>query len=180
MACRENLETYLAQRGIAYEIQHNPPVFTAPRVAASEHIPGKKLVKVVMVFAGEQLAMLVLSGHFDVDLRAAGTALGVREVRLAREDEFAAAFPDCEPGTMPPLGNLYGIPVHVEEALEEDESIVFQVGTHTDTMTISYRDFARLARPKVHRLGFVPGKSTSRLLRPRGYQRGPARWRSAR
>jgi Ala-tRNA(Pro) deacylase len=159
MACKENLETYLGQRGIAYEIQHNPPAFTATRVAASEHIPGRKLAKVAMVFAGEQLAMLVLPGDFDVDLRAAGTALGVREVRLAREDEFVAAFPDCEPGTMPPLGNLYGIPVHVDEALEEDESIVFRVGTHTDTMSISYRDFTKVARPKIDRLGFVPEKT---------------------
>jgi Ala-tRNA(Pro) deacylase len=100
----------------------------------------------------------VLPGHFDVDLRAACTALGVRDVRLAREDEFAAAFPDCEPGTMPPLGNLYGFPVHVDE-LGEEGSIVFQVGTHTDAMSISYRDFTRLARPKVARLGFVPDKT---------------------
>jgi len=36
-----------------------------------------------------------------------------------------------------------------ERAVPEDPSIVFQAGTHTDTMRIRYADFARLAKPTV-------------------------------
>jgi Ala-tRNA(Pro) deacylase len=76
----------------------------------------------------------------------------VGEVRLAQEKEFEGAFPDCELGAMPPFGNLYDLPVYVEETLTEDEIIVFRAGTHTDTMSVSYADFERLVEPAVAEL----------------------------
>ena len=50
---------------------------------------------------------------------------------------------------MPPFGNLYDLPVYVDVSLTEDPSIVFQAGTHTETMRIRYADFARLVKPTV-------------------------------
>ena len=50
---------------------------------------------------------------------------------------------------MPPFGNLYGIPVYVDQTLTEDERIVFQAGTHTDTIRMSYADFASLVSPMI-------------------------------
>jgi Ala-tRNA(Pro) deacylase len=50
---------------------------------------------------------------------------------------------------MPPFGNLYEVPVYVDRALAEDETIVFRSGTHTDTMSVSYEDFEKLVRPTV-------------------------------
>jgi Ala-tRNA(Pro) deacylase len=48
-----------------------------------------------------------------------------------------------------PFGNLYGVPVYVEETLAEDETIVFRAGTHTDTMSVRYADFEPLFGPTV-------------------------------
>ncbi len=39
------------------------------------------------------------------------------------------------------VGNHYGIAVYVDKHLTEDESIVFPIGTHTDTMSLKYADF---------------------------------------
>jgi Ala-tRNA(Pro) deacylase len=50
---------------------------------------------------------------------------------------------------MPPFGNLYGLPVYVESNLTKQETIVFPVGISTDTMSLRYSDFARLAQPTV-------------------------------
>jgi Ala-tRNA(Pro) deacylase len=50
---------------------------------------------------------------------------------------------------MPPFGNLYDLPLYVDRSLAEDETIVFDSGTHTDTMSMKYADFARLAKPIV-------------------------------
>ena len=50
---------------------------------------------------------------------------------------------------MPPFGNLYGIPVYVDRTLTHDPKIVFNAGSHRETMTIAYADFERLVRPEV-------------------------------
>jgi Ala-tRNA(Pro) deacylase len=70
-------------------------------------------------------------------------------VRLAEEREFAATFADCDVGAMPPFGNLYDVDVYVDPSVADNESIVFRAGTHTDTISVAYADFARLVQPSV-------------------------------
>ena len=77
-----------------------------------------------MVRADGRPAMLVLPAVHQVDLSRAATALGAQDVRLAQEDEFAALFPDCDVGAMPPFGERYGVPVYVDPSLAEAERIV--------------------------------------------------------
>jgi Ala-tRNA(Pro) deacylase len=147
--CRDRLEEYLRENRVPFEAQHHPRAVTAQEVAASEHLPGKLLAKTVMVLADGEMVMLALPAPYQVDLERAAAALGVKEVRLAEEEEFEETFPDCEVGAMPPFGNLYGVPVYVDETLAEDETIVFRSGTHTETMSVSYADFERLAEPAI-------------------------------
>jgi len=149
MQCKERLETYFRESSTPFQVQHHATAYTAQRVAESEHIPGKLMAKAVMVFADGRAVMLVLPADYRVHLGKAAAALGATDVRLAHEDEFASAFPDCEIGAMPPLGNLYGMPVYVDRSLTEDETIVFRAGTHSDTMSIKYVDYERLVHPSV-------------------------------
>jgi Ala-tRNA(Pro) deacylase len=68
---------------------------------------------------------------------------------IAKEKDFEELFPDCEIGAMPPFGNLYNLEVWVDQILTEDEFIVFQAGSHVETLRIKYSDYARLVSPKV-------------------------------
>ena len=148
MDCKDRLEAYLREKQVPFDVRHHPRAITAQEVAASEHVPGKMLAKTVMVLADGKMVMLALPAPYQVDMDKAGKVLGV-EVRLAHEEEFENTFPDCEVGAMPPFGNLYEVPVYVEAALAEDETIVFRAGTHTDTMSVSYADFENLVEPTI-------------------------------
>ena len=75
--------------------------------------------------------------------------VGVRDAALASEREFKQHFPDCETGAMPPFGNLYVIPVYVDETLMRDTEIAFNAGTHLELIRMSCADFERLAKPIV-------------------------------
>lgn len=136
-----------------FQVQHHPLAYTAQAVAASEHIPGKMMTKVIMAYADGRLVMLALPAPRRVDVAKSAAALGAKEVRLAQEQEFAATFPDCQVGAMPPFGNLYNVPVYVDEVLTDDDTIVFRAGTHTDTISLKYTDFDRLVKPTVADLG---------------------------
>jgi Ala-tRNA(Pro) deacylase len=149
MQCKDRLETYLCDEKMPFEVQHRSVAYTAQHVAASEHVPRKLLAKTVMVIPDGKMVMLALPASHWVELERAAAVLGAREVRPAREAEFGAAFPDCEVGAMFPFGNLYDVPVYVDRALTEDETIVFRAGTHTDTMPLKCADCARLVRPTV-------------------------------
>jgi Ala-tRNA(Pro) deacylase len=51
------------------------------------------------------------------------------------------------------------MPVWVDESLAGDGEIVFNAGTHAQTVHMAYADFARLVRPRValFRTGVAPG-----------------------
>jgi Ala-tRNA(Pro) deacylase len=149
MICKTKLETYLRENEVPYSVQHHPKAFTAQDVAASEHIPGRVLAKVVMVLADAKPVMLVLPAPERLHMPEVKRALSGKDVHLAHEHEFASIFPDCEVGSMPPFGNLYNVPVFVDEMLTREDKIFFQVGTHTDTMSIAYKDYERLVHPTV-------------------------------
>ena len=153
---RERLEAFLREQKVPFQVHHHAQAFTAQEVAEREHVRGQLVAKVVIVIADGKQAMLVLPAPVKVSLPRAAAAIGAKEIRLAREEEFAVSFPDCELGAMPPFGNLYDLPVWVERSLTAHETIYFQAGTHTDTMSLRFADFERLVRPKVAEFGSQP------------------------
>jgi Ala-tRNA(Pro) deacylase len=139
----------LDKNGVKYEQYKHRQAFTAQGVAQEQHVSGKLVAKVVVVKTGGQYALAVLPAHCKVDLEKICEVTGSSDVALATEDEFARLFPDCELGAMPPFGNLYNLRTYVDTALERDEEIFFQAGTHVDTIKMKYADFHRLVQPKV-------------------------------
>ena len=112
---RNRFEKYLRENGVAFDAQEHPTAFTAQKIAAFAHVPGRMFAKVVMASADGELVMLVLPAPSVVDVAKVSELLGGKQVRMAAEQEFAPTFPDCEPGAMPPFGNLYNVPVYVAE-----------------------------------------------------------------
>jgi Ala-tRNA(Pro) deacylase len=149
MECLERMKEYLSDNNVPFEIMTHTQAFTMPEVAAALHVPGEQVAKVVMAKGDGSMAMLVTSAAHRLDIPKVRDLLGADKVALAKEDEFADLFPDCEVGAMPPFGNLYNVPVYVDQALAEQASIVFRVGTHQQTMKVAYADYARLVGPMV-------------------------------
>ena len=151
MEGRQKLAAYLQESGVSFSVVTHPEAFTAQEVAAAGHVPGRNFVKVVMVFADDRLAMLCLPAPFDVDFDAAAEAFGCKKVRLATEDEFSGTFPDCEVGAMPPFGNLYEVPVYLDETVLDGDSIVFNACNHREMIEIPREAYVDLVKPEVTR-----------------------------
>ena len=156
MQCKERLEAYLREHQVPFQVQRHARTFSAQKIAESEHIPGKMVAKTVIVWVDHQMIALVLPASYRADMDKVRNLLGAKEIRLAQEAEFAATFPDCAVGTMPPFGNLYGIPVYVEQHLAAQEKMVFPAGTYTETMSLRYADFERLVHPRVIVFAHIP------------------------
>jgi len=147
----EKLKKFLNDNEIRFVCVSHSPAFTAQEIAASAHIPGQELAKTVMVELDGALAMAVLPASHQVDMAALQELAGAQKIDLASEEQFASLFPGCEPGAMPPFGNLYDIPVYAAEALAADEEITFNAGSHTELVRLAFEDFTRLVKPTTGR-----------------------------
>lgn len=149
MTIARKLKEYLDENKVPYKVATHQEVYTAQEVAASLHVPGKELVKVVIIKAKNKFIMAVLPADYKVNIEKVRTLLHDSEARLATEGEFKSLFPDCDVGAMPPFGNLYNVGVYVDKSLAEDEDIVFQAGSHVETIKMKYKDFDRIVGPEV-------------------------------
>ncbi len=143
------LTRFLDENKVEYVTIRHSPAYTAQKIAAAAHIPGREVAKTVMVNMDGKMAMAVLRATDQVDLDLLRSAANAKSVTLATEDDFRDAFQGVELGAMPPFGNLYGMQVFTDEALTKDAQIAFNAGSHTELLQLDYADFERLAKPKV-------------------------------
>jgi Ala-tRNA(Pro) deacylase len=141
----------LNESKVRYEILHHPEAVTAQRIAQAEHVKGRHHAKVVMIKSGGERLMAVLPADHQIDLEKVGKVIG-KTASLDSEKEFKSLFPDCAIGAMPPFGNLYGLPTYVDKSLAAQDYIVFEAGTHSDAIKLSYRDYEKIVKPQVEDL----------------------------
>lgn len=156
MAIAKVLKEFLDKNKVKYEVKKHEEVYTAQEIAHVQHVPGKFLAKSVIVKVDDKMVLFVMASNLIIDMPRLKKLTGAKVIRLATEDEFSKLFPGCEIGAMPPFGNLYNVPVCVDKGLTTDEYIVFNAGTHKETVKVKYKDFEKLVKPKVAEFAKLP------------------------
>ncbi len=143
------LKQYLDKNNAPYQVILHGEVYTAQELAQALHVPGKALVKVVIIKTDSGYCMAVLPASRKIDLPALQARLDTSMLAIATEQEIKELFPEAEIGAMHPFGNLSAMEVWVDESLTTDEYITFNAGTHYEAIRMKFTDFTRLARPGI-------------------------------
>jgi Ala-tRNA(Pro) deacylase len=151
------IQDYLEKAEVMFEVKEHKPTFSAQQMAAAEHEPGRYVAKPVVVKVDGKNMMCVLAASRKIDLSALKKQLGAKSVELVEEDEVGRIFGDCELGAEPPFGNLYDLPTLMDKALEDDDHIVFQAGTHDKAIKIKMDDYRKLVKPKIVEFSYQMG-----------------------
>jgi len=146
MAIMQSLQRLLDDNRVRYEVHAHSRSFTAKETAAADHVPPSEMAKVVVLKSGERFLLAVLPATRTLDLDILRETVGDAKLRLASEREFADVFAGCEPGAIPPFGQLFGMPTWVDDSLGRERELVFNAGNHRETVHLAYEDFVRLAK----------------------------------
>jgi Ala-tRNA(Pro) deacylase len=149
MGILSKLQAFLDQNQVEYRHTSHSTAYTAREVAAAEHVSACEIAKTVVFLSENGYAMAVLCADSVVDLEQLRLNLGLSRLRLATEAELGELFPQCELGAMPPIGNLFDLPVYVDSRLSTQETIAFNGGTHRDVVHMRFRDYERLVNPSI-------------------------------
>lgn len=157
MTVSRRLKEYLDENDVEYSVMTHEVAFTAQQMAAAQGITGWQVAKTVVLYCDGEYLMVVLQAPTRVDFDRIREILACEDVRLATESEMGKLFPGVELGAESPFGNLYNMPVYVDRGLAEAPKIVFNAGTHVETIQIKYADFDRLVCPRVVEIGRAVG-----------------------
>ena len=150
-AVTERLERWLRERGASFRLIEHAPVFTSEEAARVRGTPIEAGAKALVLRAEDRTVHVVLPGHRRVDNARLRAILGTRTLRFATPEELFA-LTGCVPGAVPPFGNLFGLPVLVDEELTQREEIAFNAGSNTVSIVMRCADFLRLSDARIHRL----------------------------
>ena len=150
-AVTERLERWLRERGARFRLLEHAPVFTSEEAARVRGTPIEAGAKALVLIAHDRPVHVVLPGHRRVDNARLRAILGTRTLRFATPEELFS-LTGCVPGAVPPFGNLFGLPVFVDEPLAEREEIAFNAGSNTVSIVMSCAEFLRLSGASIHKL----------------------------
>jgi len=148
MLMPQRLESHLNAKHVRFSMIFHPPTDSAQMSAAAMHLPGKEVAKAVALQAGKREILAVLPASYRINFEKLSAITGAN-VRLMDEERYSELFPDCERGVIPAFGELYGVPVYLDEALAEDPEIILSAGTYHDSVLMGNVDFVHLAEPQV-------------------------------
>ena len=147
MAILTSLQRLLEGNHVSYEVRAHRSAMTAADLATADHVPPSEVAKTVVLRSGERCLLAVLPATRHLDLQRLRALAEDPKLRLATEGELATLFPECELGAIPPISELWGAPVWVDDSLGREEETAFSGGNHHETVHLAYRDFVRLAKP---------------------------------
>jgi Ala-tRNA(Pro) deacylase len=147
-----DVRKFLDGHGVPYEALPHRPAYDAQRLAQAVDETGYHVAKTVLLKGDSDHLLAVLPATHRVDLADVTQRLRVDRLELASEEEVVERFPDCETGAVPPFGSRYGMTTLVDEALSEQEEIVFEGNTHEEAIRMRFADYFELEKPVVTRL----------------------------
>ena len=159
------LEEFLAARLAKFEVVSHLEAFTAQEQASTAHVSGWTWAKSVVVKKEDGYAMAVLPACCLIDIGRLRGLIGRGEIELASVEEIRRIAPTCEPGGLPPFGELFGMRTFVDESIALCRDITTPAGDLHTAIRIRATEYLRLASPRIGRFAIHEAMLASRPLR---------------
>ncbi len=138
----------LTEKGISFEKLEHPPVTTSSEAAGARGSELSQGAKAIIVKAKDQFYHLIISAAIPLDNNKLRKVIGSRRVRFARTEELFE-LTGCLPGAVPPFGNLFGLPVYMDDALLSEDTVYFNCGSHTISLRMKRADLVEFTGAQI-------------------------------
>jgi Ala-tRNA(Pro) deacylase len=142
-----DLTKVLDDAGAEYEVLPHDHTERATAEAQALGLPPAEVAKTLIVRTTSGHVRALVPASERVDMRKLREAIGESKdaVQLATEEEMARDYPEFPLGAVPPLGGAQSDPVIVDRRLADHEWLVFEAGSHDDSIRVKTADFVRIA-----------------------------------
>ena len=146
-AIHAKLVALLSAEAVEFQLTHHYPVTTSAEAAAARRAELRSGAKAMLVKAKAGFVLAVLAADRRVDWKLLAPLVG-KGARFATDEELQKAT-GLSKGAVPPLGSLFGLRTVYDRSLLEVETVNFNAGTHTDSVTMRRDDLIRIGGGEV-------------------------------
>ena len=152
MNCRSagsTLTKALGEQHVDYELIPHRRTQSAAAEARVIGVDPDHVAKTVVLASEAGFVRAVLRASDRIDLGKVKDILEREDVRLASEEMLVGAYPEFELGAVPPIGGSGKELVLIDERLAEHDSVVFEAGTHEQSVRIKTADLMSVAGGRI-------------------------------
>lgn len=142
-AIHAKLVALLSAEAVEFQLTHHDPVTTSAEAAAVRGAELRSGAKAMLVKARADFVLAVLAADRKVDWKRLAPLVGGKGARFATDEELHRAT-GLSKGAVPPLGLLFGLRTIYDRSLLEVETVNFNAGTHTDSVSMGRDDLIRI------------------------------------
>lgn len=148
MTVFEKIINLLESKHVAYKLTEHAPVRTSEEAARIRGVALKTGAKAMIAKCKDDYYLLVLPADKQIDWKRLRSILRVRDIRLATAEE-AEQVAGVQMGSVPPFGNVLGLPTYFDQGLFENEVVNFNPGSITHSIAMQSADLRALVTPIV-------------------------------
>jgi Ala-tRNA(Pro) deacylase len=147
-AIHAQLVALLSAEAVEFQLTHHAPVTTSAEAAAVRGAELRSGAKAMLVKAKAGFVLAVVAGDRNVDWKLLAPLVGGKGARFATDEELRKAT-GLSKGAVPPLGLLFDLRTIYDRSLLEVETVNFNAGTHTDSVSMGRDDLIRIGGGEV-------------------------------
>ncbi len=136
---------HLEHAGVPFDLLPHARTETALAEAKVLGMQAEDVAKTIVLATPEGFVRAVLPASQRLDLHKVRELLDTSDVGLATEEVLAGAYPDFELGAVPPLAEDSGDRVLIDKRLFQSGQIVFEAGTHEQSLRLRTTDLLQLS-----------------------------------
>ena len=133
---------------VAYQLYEHPPVYTSEEAAKVRGVELKTGCKsMVLKKKSGGFVLANVAADRKIDFKVLEACLCTKLAFASKEEVLKAT--NCESGSVPPFGKLFGMQTFLDPSVLENEFVNFNIGLLTRSVKISRDDLVRLMEPTI-------------------------------
>lgn len=138
----------LQKNKITYEFSEHEPVYTSKQAARIRGEPLSIGAKSLLIKAGNDFVLVVLSGDKRLDSKKLKAFLNAKSIRFATPEEVKEVM-GCEVGACYPIGTIVDVRTIVDNFLTKNTVFSFNPGVHNKTFKMRWKDYRAIVNPEI-------------------------------
>lgn len=151
----QNIRDLIDEHHFWRETFEHEPVRTSQQAALTR--PGYTLrqgakamiVKIYRAKTDSNFVMLVFPADKKFNSKKVQSALGIKNLRFATEQEVSEITNGVQVGGVPPFGNLFGLDVYADPSIFQNEKMVFNAGDRGFSLAMKTDDYRAIVKPQI-------------------------------
>jgi Ala-tRNA(Pro) deacylase len=143
------IDRKLTRELVPHELIPHRRTETAADEATALGVPAYEVAKTIVLVTSDGYVRAVLPASKRLDLHKARRLLRDKKARLATEAELTVAYPTFELGAVPPFAGPVGDRVVVDKRLAFVDSVVFEAGSHSESVRLKTTDLLVVAEAEI-------------------------------